>query len=429
MNDIDIYLVHEGEGGKPILPQPTGPFAYLVTRSGPMIMHTNPYFEAVVPATKIPMLAEVRPMAVSRLPAIPAAQVAQCIAFFREVYHLYKGEAMLIIAYRDDTQAYAFVAPEQIVSSSKIDYDLPQVPEGYVIVGTVHSHGSGRAFYSPTDDHDDNTLDGIHLTIGCLDRPAVEIAASLVVGGSRFEIDPTVCLAGLRRVYESAGRPRLTDRLFVRIVSKWKDQLNDDGKAYVEEHGGLRTLYDVLDGFLRAGAGKVPPAPEFKGYVVDVPDGTPAAALAPEDAWLDAVAPEATVELYDLRRHLAERVEAEAKEAVPVAEGGAEAQAPTPPSSLAMLLHAVRIKDYRSTPTTAPSTTSTTAAPPPPTPEPRGGVEGEGWDESYGGYSGAYIVAQEPAKPAAGAAAPVNGTPVPDLTAENVHDTTQGRTM
>ena len=49
------------------------------------------------------------------------------------------------------------------------------------IVGTCHSHGSMAAFHSATDDENELTTSGFHITLGKVDQQIFEIAHSFVI--------------------------------------------------------------------------------------------------------------------------------------------------------------------------------------------------------------------------------------------------------
>lgn len=340
----DVYLVLRDEEDQPVLPATDAPIAYLMTADGPMILHQNPYFRAVVPAKRLPMLAEVPEGGESLLPQIPAVQVAQIVNFFREIFMRFRSEAVLVILYSEATRTYALTCPEQVVSASRIDYEMPQTPPpGFEFVGTVHSHASGAAGHSGTDTHDEQAFDGLHLTLGKLDRPAVDVSASLMVGGKRFPLNPHRCLAGLHTVYESSGTPRLVPRLVLKLLDTWKTQLNDDAVACFATGEGLHLLFGPLAQFFEIGAGKSPTTPEFKGYTPTLPEGADLAQTMPDPAWYEAVAPDVSVFLTDFRKYMRERVDALDAERMAANE---DPDAPSPAAPLVRLLHLVREKEW-----------------------------------------------------------------------------------
>lgn len=165
---------------------PEAPIAYLVGRNGFAVKTETIAFRAVVPISHIPALAPIEATATWRLPPIPAECAMQILKFFQEVWKRHKSEAILLISYHERRGTFRLDAPSQRVSAGHISYEMPPRTEGFLWVGTVHSHGSMQAFHSGTDTHDEEKFDGIHMTFGHVDRPLVQIVASLAVGGQRF---------------------------------------------------------------------------------------------------------------------------------------------------------------------------------------------------------------------------------------------------
>ena len=151
---------------------------------------------AAVPS--VPTLAPLEKCAVWTLPPMPAAETFRMLVFMREVFARYRSEAGLLLAQNPTTGEFTWVCPEQEVSSGKCKYDpATPMPEGCLLAGTIHSHGAGSAFHSGTDTHDEESADGIHLTIGHVDEELVDLVASLKVGSERFEKDPADILGGV----------------------------------------------------------------------------------------------------------------------------------------------------------------------------------------------------------------------------------------
>jgi len=124
-------------------------------------------------------------------PRIPRAELLQVEAFFRAVYQKHRAEAVVFLYFSPhDGGIWRFVAPEQEVTAGGLKWTSPgPPPAGWYLAGSFHSHGSMGAFHSGTDDHDELGWDGVHVTIGKINLPHPEYAASLVIGGSRVKID------------------------------------------------------------------------------------------------------------------------------------------------------------------------------------------------------------------------------------------------
>jgi uncharacterized protein YbaR (Trm112 family) len=58
------------------------------------------------------------------------------------------------------------------------------------------------AFHSTTDDADEKSFDGLHITIGNVDEAFVSISASIVSNGTRFMVDPDEYIDGVKLVLD-----------------------------------------------------------------------------------------------------------------------------------------------------------------------------------------------------------------------------------
>lgn len=143
------------------------------------------------------------------LPKIPASITKKVKTFFKEVVDLYRTEASITLYFNKDAQTYKVHVPDQQVSHGGVHYDRLQVDElcefdksfeGYLRVGTIHSHCDFGAFHSGTDVGDEVDIDGVHCTFGHNDKERFTISASIVVNGNRMKVDPSTVLDGIERV-------------------------------------------------------------------------------------------------------------------------------------------------------------------------------------------------------------------------------------
>jgi len=125
-----------------------------------------------------------------------AEQIGQVISFFRWASVTHDSEAMVLIYFTpDDGGKWAFIPPRQKVSKSRIEWKAPgPTPEGWIQLGSIHSHGTSSAGHSSIDDTDELDgnwcWDGIHITFGnfARDTAQLDISASVVIQGSRLMI-------------------------------------------------------------------------------------------------------------------------------------------------------------------------------------------------------------------------------------------------
>ncbi len=172
---------------------PDEPIYYLVTGSGLFQVKRTPLFCSRIRVPGLLWLEKEEERAEFLLPVIPAKILGETMAFFREIFRKYRAEAAVLLYLRDGGGEYAIRIPPQTVAGGHCQYEVGPNPEGYIRVGTIHSHGAAEAFHSELDDVDEQYDDGLHVTIGTLHaKPTV--SCSLVVDGRRFDLRPETVL-------------------------------------------------------------------------------------------------------------------------------------------------------------------------------------------------------------------------------------------
>lgn len=168
------------------------------------------------------------------LPKVPADLVWQIKEFFRAVVKKYHAESEVTLYYNPEKQHYKLHVPQQFVSHASVHYrrvgtiHLEEM-EGYLRVGTIHSHCDFGAFHSGTDVDDESDFDGLHVTFGHNDKDAFTISASLVINNFRKIVDPLEYLEGIEK---ENGNFRLTPipvevaKNVVGEVEKWLQNVN-----------------------------------------------------------------------------------------------------------------------------------------------------------------------------------------------------------
>ena len=198
MGIIPIYLIESKED----LEKAKDNYCYLVGSNGTFVKKENHVFSVIqhIHSGKgtISGLQEIEAKAFIRLPQIPEDIVKTILDFFSWCYNKYKAEGMVYLYYNSATKKYIVIPPKQEVSSGSVSYEIvPKAPEGFITVGTIHSHGSMGAFHSGTDDKDQTELDGIHITVSKAYSPFPEFDARLYVGGVPYKVDENRLMASL----------------------------------------------------------------------------------------------------------------------------------------------------------------------------------------------------------------------------------------
>ena len=143
---------------------------------------------------------------------LPAHITAQAISFFRRIKTTHNTEAEVIITKHEATGEFRLFVPWQRVSGGGVHsiYNPSHISRGWLVVGTMHSH-PGSAFHSSTDEGDAREMDGMHLTVGFLDRPQPEVAAMVALGGTFFHFKDPQDVADLTNL-DAATAPEWWDR-------------------------------------------------------------------------------------------------------------------------------------------------------------------------------------------------------------------------
>lgn len=133
----------------------------------------------VAEAKKVPVPI-IEPSFTFNLPKIPNKILRQIIGFFRAfVNDSYNVEVALRVYWDNEDKCYIVECPEQIVTPVRIDLSYSDEYTGrnslrYVPVLEVHSHNVMRAYWSETDDQDEQAY-GIYGVFGRLDRAQIDM--------------------------------------------------------------------------------------------------------------------------------------------------------------------------------------------------------------------------------------------------------------
>lgn len=116
------------------------------------------------------------------VPKIPFALLGQAVSFFRAVYRQHRAEAILRIVWNTKTKKHEMVCPHQRVSGGRVDFGRDPLPPHQVLMADIHSHHSMSAYFSPTDDGDEQA-DLVYMVVGKIDRIMPELAIRLRASG------------------------------------------------------------------------------------------------------------------------------------------------------------------------------------------------------------------------------------------------------
>lgn len=162
---------------------------YVVARNGLFLCKRMLWVEATVPVVEAVKLEVQQPSAKLLLPTLPAEIMAKALKLARVVCDISRSEVCLLLHYSEKT-GYQLSVPAQRVDLYAVDYDASERLPDMLCVGTIHSHGRLHAFHSMTDHADEETADGVHITLGNVDLcPQFSLSAELAINGTRFPVD------------------------------------------------------------------------------------------------------------------------------------------------------------------------------------------------------------------------------------------------
>ncbi len=172
--------------------QSAAPICYIPSHNGQIYeMRRNEIGTFIAPASQIAELDIIRAGFHMNLPRLPAAKLAEIVAFFRRVCaeHHSHMEALVNVYWDHAEQKYLLHVPKQHATAVSVETDLADCPDGnrYFHVMEVHSHNMMAARFSKTDDEDEQAT-RLYMVIGRLDRYYPEIRCRFSCGGTHVEI-------------------------------------------------------------------------------------------------------------------------------------------------------------------------------------------------------------------------------------------------
>jgi len=180
---------------------------YIIARDGIYHKLKTSIYNYVLPLDNLRHLKGIKTFAHMNIPKLSIQQMKLIIKFFHDVYKTLQSEVMVLLYYNYQTQHLDIrTPPEQVVSGGSIQYQFgPPRNDGYILIGSIHSHGSMGAFHSGTDKHDETSFDGLHITIGQLSKDDYyfTFSSQLVVNGHRQDYPVDKWLDGQ---FEKASR-------------------------------------------------------------------------------------------------------------------------------------------------------------------------------------------------------------------------------
>lgn len=226
-----MFPIHIHDGTKPI---PNDDVCYIVAKEGIFLKKNMGIMDSIAPVQNISILESIQAAARMNVKKIPGGQFARVVAFFKQVYKDFWGEAIVLLFYDEERRVYKIVPPHQKVTAAACDYNKGITIEGMQMIGTIHSHASMSAFHSGTDDKDEEHFDGLHITVGNVNQDEVSITASIVANGHRFVVNPEDYVERLVKTVDIDE----TEQKPTRRVFRW-----ENGKMVEDVQASTRYTY------------------------------------------------------------------------------------------------------------------------------------------------------------------------------------------
>lgn len=185
----------------PGLAEPADAIYYLVAANGTFLVNKTPLYTSITEARGVPGLLPREPAVRLAVPRVPRKLMERVYGFFQAVYQRWGGEAVVFLYYAPASQGFGVAVPPQTLrrhqvygrwrTEPRVAYGYVPRAAGYVKLGDAHSHADLPAFFSNTDDRDDQQ-DGLRIVLGELHRlrPDVKVSVSFVAQGKRFILKP-----------------------------------------------------------------------------------------------------------------------------------------------------------------------------------------------------------------------------------------------
>lgn len=170
-----------------------------IGKDGVMLILRRPWLELDVPVTPpvsayLPYGSVGQPRANLRCGLIPREHLLDILDHFRAAL---PNEAAAFVIWNEATGEFAVNYPViDEATPSRLVYRTPALPADWHVVCDIHSHGTGRAFFSATDDADDAHATKISMVFGRLDQAEGPDMASRLCAAGMFLPLPRSPFAG-----------------------------------------------------------------------------------------------------------------------------------------------------------------------------------------------------------------------------------------
>lgn len=188
----------------------------------------------------VPGMGQVAEGFVSALPKLPWTLFEQAVSFFRAVMKRHGGAESYIQFFWNKAEGNYFAhVPRQYVSGGHVSFDRDvEVEAQHILVMEAHSHNTMGAFWSGTDNADEQA-DRLFMVMGHLDQRTPEVRVRCAMGGKHVDLS----------IEETFETP-----LGQEVSQSWLDQVSpptqETGVVLRSHPVELRTYADTGQGVL-----------------------------------------------------------------------------------------------------------------------------------------------------------------------------------
>lgn len=249
--------------------------SYILTAGGWFLRKSNELYNSVTTIKSADFLGQLSEGGTFKTVKLPREILMQCNGFMKAVYDKHKSESVVLLYHNFSQKNWIFCVPEQTVSGGAAHYKLNEktqyvfgkgvmnaLPEGYTMIGSIHSHASMSAFASGTDNNDECNFDGFHITVGNMDREFT-YHARLIMSGMKKDVNLSQVVEGMADtatfpecLLDNVSEPQraITVSGDPHGLQRWSGH---DEQAY-QKYSGRSSLYDPFydaqDPYPQAGA-------------------------------------------------------------------------------------------------------------------------------------------------------------------------------
>jgi len=189
---VPLYVYQDGDN----LDDIQEPIAFVVSKEGILIKRANKYYTGYQKVQGIDLLGKVendQQKAQYNFPKLSYQVFEEIKSFFQYIYDRDQTEATILLYHNEETGEWTGIAPTQENSGGGSDYKIDDktkehIPEGFKLMGSIHSHAGMGAFHSGTDDNDEFNFDGLHITLGNFNSN-VSNSCRYIFGGEAIKVE------------------------------------------------------------------------------------------------------------------------------------------------------------------------------------------------------------------------------------------------